>query len=85
MENTHNQNDRTNGENNMYILITAKNCIKCEAEKKLLELTKTKYKELKLNGSNAVEIMTKLRTSGIFKTEMPILVKEVGDDWEEVE
>ena len=68
----------------MHILITTQNCTKCEATKHLLRITKIEYKELKLTGDNAPEIMTKLRTSGIFKTEMPILVKEIGDEWEEV-
>jgi len=39
---------------------------------------------LKIEENNTPEIITKLRTSGIFKTEMPILVKEIGDEWEEV-
>ena len=67
----------------MYILITANNCPKCEAMKQKLKEKKMEYMEMHIEHFTS-GIMTKLRTSGIFKTEMPILVKEIGDEWEEV-
>ena len=67
----------------MHIFITTQNCPKCKALKNKLTGV-IEFKELELNDTNTPEIIAKLRTSGIFKTEMPILVKEVGDEWEEV-
>jgi len=72
----------------MYILITANNCPKCEAMKQKLKEKKIEYSELQLSESDPTSIsitMTKLRTSNIFRTDVPILVKSVGDEWEEVE
>ena len=68
----------------MYILITANNCPNCKALKTKLTQMEIKFTEIKLNIKNTPAIISKLRTSGIFKTEMPILVKEIGDEWEEV-
>ena len=69
----------------MHILITTKNCQNCRKLRNKLNAIELEFTELKIEENNAPEIMTKLRTSGIFKTEMPILVKEIGDEWEEVE
>lgn len=69
----------------MYILITTENCQNCRKLRNKLNAIELEFTELKIEENNAPEIMTKLRTSGIFKTEMPILVKEIGDEWEEVE
>ena len=68
----------------MYILITTENCPNCRKLRNKLNATGLEFIELKIEENNAPEIITKLRTSGIFKTEMPILVKEIGDEWEEV-
>ena len=68
----------------MHILITTENCQNCRKLKNKLVAIGLEFIELKIEENNAPEIMTKLRTSGIFKTEMPILVKEIGDEWEEV-
>jgi len=68
----------------MYILITTENCPNCRKLRNKLNATGLEFVELKIEENNAPEIITKLRTSGIFKTEMPILVKETGDEWEEV-
>jgi len=68
----------------MYILITTENCPNCRELRNKLTTIKLEFIELKIKENNASEIMTKLRTSGIFKTEMPILVKEIDDEWEEV-
>ena len=68
----------------MHILITTKNCPNCRKLRNKLNAIELEFTELKIEENNASEIMTKLRTSGIFKTEMPILVKEIGDEWEEV-
>ena len=67
-----------------HILITTENCPNCRKLKNKLNATGLEFIELKIEENNAPEIITKLRTSGIFKTEMPILVKEIDDDWEEV-
>ncbi len=68
----------------MYILITTENCPNCRKLRNKLNATGLEFVELKIEENNAPEIITKLRTSGIFKTEMPILVKEIDDEWEEV-
>lgn len=68
----------------MHILITTENCPNCRKLKNKLTAIELEFIELKIEENNAPEIMTKLRTSGIFKTEMPILIKEIGDEWEEV-
>jgi len=68
----------------MYILITTENCPNCRELRNKLNAIGLEFIELKIEENNAPEIMTKLRTSGIFKTEMPILVKEIDDEWEEV-
>ena len=68
-----------------HILITTENCPNCKKLRNKLIATELEFIELKIEENNASEIMTKLRTSGIFKTEMPILVKEIDDEWEEVE
>ena len=69
----------------MHILITTENCPNCRKLRNKLNAIELEFTELKIEENNAPEIMTKLRTSGIFKTTMPILVKEMGDEWEEVE
>jgi len=67
-----------------HILITTENCQNCRKLRNKLNATGLEFVELKIEENNTPEIITKLRTSGIFKTEMPILVKEIGDEWEEV-
>jgi len=68
----------------MYILITTENCQNCRKLRNKLNATGLEFIELKIEENNAPAIISKLRTSNIFKTEMPILVKEMGDEWEEV-
>jgi len=68
----------------MYILITTENCQNCRKLRNKLNATGLEFIELKIEENNAPAIISKLRTSNIFKTEMPILVKEIGDEWEEV-
>jgi len=68
----------------MYILITTENCPNCRKLRNKLNATGLEFIELKIEENNAPAIISKLRTSNIFKTEMPILVKEMGDEWEEV-
>ncbi|NLH78813.1 MAG: hypothetical protein GX465_17465 [Acidobacteria bacterium] len=69
----------------MHILITTENCPNCRKLRNKLNATGLEFIELKIEENNAPAIISKLRTSNIFKTEMPILVKEMGDEWEEVE
>lgn len=68
----------------MHILITTENCPNCRKLRNKLNATGLEFIELKIEENNAPAIISKLRTSNIFKTEMPILVKEMGDEWEEV-
>ena len=68
----------------MHILITTENCPNCRKLRNKLNATRLEFIELKIEENNAPAIISKLRTSNIFKTEMPILVKEMGDEWEEV-